>query len=335
MARKLVLIGGGTGSFALLTGLRDFPVELASIVTMMDSGGDSGVLRDQFGVLPPGDLRRCLVALSDESQLLRDLFAFRFDEAPLQGRNFGNLFFLALTRSLGSEQQAVEAIGKILKIRGQVLPVTWDHAHLHAELANGEVIQGEANIDGRGRPESVLPPHDSDIAIRRVFLEPAARANPEAVARISSADVIVLAPGDLFTSTIPNLLVRGIPEAIQHAAAPLIYVVNLMTKHGETDGFDAGRHVAEIARYLGRVPDAVLVHGDDVPAELVRKYESERSSPVALDTERLRDLGVDKIWRGDIMSTDSLVRHDPRRTAQALLDLIESLLRATPVRLAR
>jgi len=158
VVREITVIGGGAGSFNLLLGLRaQTHFTLRSIVTMMDSGGDSGALRDAFGVLPPGDLRRCLVALSEESQILRDLFSFRFEEGPLEGRNFGNLFFLALTRSLGSEQQAVAALGRILKIRGEVIPVTWDHVQIVARTHDGGLLRGEAAIDNRGKREGLLP----------------------------------------------------------------------------------------------------------------------------------------------------------------------------------
>ncbi|HKQ68150.1 MAG TPA: 2-phospho-L-lactate transferase CofD family protein, partial [Polyangiaceae bacterium] len=189
----MTVIGGGTGSFTLLRGLVAYDdLDVRSIVTMMDSGGDSGRLRDEFGVLPPGDVRRCLVALSDETALMRELFNFRFSEAPLDGRNFGNLFFLALTRVLGSERLAIQAAGRILNIRGEVIPVTWDHAHLSAVLADGQVVAGEANID--------VPKHDASIAIERVYLEPRATANGAALAAIDGSDFVVLAPGDLYTS---------------------------------------------------------------------------------------------------------------------------------------
>ena len=229
MKRTITVIGGGTGSFSILSGLKHHD-ELAihSIVTMMDSGGDSGRLRDEFGVLPPGDARRCLIALSEESQLLRDLLDFRFNDAPLEDRNLGNLILLALTKRLGSERQAIDAFGRLLKIRGQVIGVTWKRTHLFAELADGTVIKGEANID--------VPKHDASIPITRVFLKPKATANPAAVAAIERSDFIVLAPGDLYTSTVPNLLVGGIPQAIQQSRGRLVYVLNLMTKHGETDG---------------------------------------------------------------------------------------------------
>jgi uncharacterized cofD-like protein len=284
---------------------------------MMDSGGDSGRLRDEFGVLPPGDVRRCLVALSEETQLLRDLFSFRFTDPPLEGRSFGNLFFLALTKILGSEQEAIESLGRILKTRGRVIAVTWDHAHLYAELADGTVIAGEANID--------VPKHDPSVPIRRVYLEPEARANAEAVEAIMTSDFVVFAPGNLYASTVPNLLVKGIPEALQRTRAPLIYVLNLMTRHGETDGYTASQHVARIARYGGRMPDAVLVHQGQVPAELALKYRAEEAYQVRLDVDNLYEMGVGVVKSRDVMSTTSLVRHDPARTARALLELFGEL----------
>jgi uncharacterized cofD-like protein len=325
VTRAVSVIGGGTGSFHVLSGLRPYAdLGIRSIVTMMDSGGDSGRLRDEFGVLPPGDARRCVVALSEESTLLRELFSYRFEEEPLRGRSFGNLFFLALTRSLGTEQHAVEAIGRLLEIRGRVIPVTWDHAHLYAELSDGTVIEGEANID--------MPHHDSTAAIQRVYLSPGAAANPEAVESIRESDFIVLAPGDLYTSTIPNLLVEGIPEALQRTSAPIVYVMNLMTRYGGTWGYDATRHVEEIARYAGRVPDAVLAHDGAIPSALARRYEAEAAHRVALDADALRTLGVRSVYTRDVASAFSLVRHDPERTAKALIDVFDALDADAPKR---
>lgn len=318
---RFTVIGGGTGSFSLLSGLRPYrELDLRSIVTMMDSGGDSGRLRDEFGVLPPGDLRRCLVALSEESELLRKLFLFRFAETPLEGRHFGNLFFLAATKVLGSEREAVDAIARLLKIRGRVLAVTWDDVHLYAELDDGVVVAGETNID--------VPKHNPSIPIRRVYLDPEARANPEAVDAILASDLIVFAPGDLYTSTIPNLLVQGVPEALQATRAPIVYVVNMMTKYGETNGYAASHHVSKIAHYAGRVPDAVLAHPQRVPPELANRYRTERSHPVRIDVDNLHGLGVRAVRRADMMSATSLVRHDPARTAKALMELYAELCRS-------
>jgi uncharacterized cofD-like protein len=321
------VIGGGTGSFNILRGLRLYgDLDIRSIVTMMDSGGDSGRLRGEFGVLPPGDIRRCLIALSEESELMRDLFSFRFDEGPLEDRQFGNLFFLALTKILGSQKEAIEAIGGILKIRGRVIAVTWDDSHIHAELENGTLVRGEAAID--------VPRHDTRIPIRRVYLEPQASANPEAIAALDDSHYVIFAPGNLFTSTIPNLLVTGIPEALRRTKARVLYVVNLMSRHGETDGYSAADHVAQIVRYGGRVPDAVLVHEGEVPEELLVRYEAEHAHRVEIDADRLRELGVKVVKAGDVMSAASVVRHDPMRTAASLMETFEELERP-PVTLVR
>jgi uncharacterized cofD-like protein len=316
---KVTVIGGGTGSFHLLTGLKPHRhIWVQSIVTMMDSGGDSGRLRDEFGVLPPGDVRRCLVALSEESEILRDLFTFRFDSDPLAGRSFGNLLFLALTQILDSEEGAVDAMARILKIRGEVLPVTFDSSHLCAELEDGSVVVGEGNID--------LPQHDTSIPIRRAYLDPPANANPKAIAAIGDCDYIVLAPGNLYTSTLPNLLVDGIAEAVATAKAPLIYVLNLMTVSGETQGYTASRHVQTIAEYAGRVPDAVIAHGSfSLPPRVAARYEEEAAAPVGVDLDALYDLGVKTVRTSDVMSTTSFVRHDPDRTGGVLLDLFKTL----------
>jgi uncharacterized cofD-like protein len=317
---RVTVIGGGTGSFNILSGLRDYnDIWTESIVTMMDSGGDSGRLRDEFGVLPPGDMRRCLVALSEETRLLRDLFSFRFEDAPLKGRSFGNLFFLALTKILDSEKKAVDAISRILKIRGQVIAVTWDNAHLYAELYDGSIIAGEANID--------VPKHDPNVPIKRVYLAPEARANPEAVRSIRESDFVVLASGNLYTSTVPNLLVKGIPEAIEEARAPLIYVLNLMTRHGETTGYTASDHVAQIVRYGWRVPDAVVVHEQTIPESLACKYRIEDAQQVRVDEDKLLEMGVRRVKYGAVMSSSSLVRHDPERTAEVLVELFSELRR--------
>ena len=280
---------------------------------MMDSGGDSGRLRDEFGVLPPGDIRRCLVALSEETALMRELFSYRFVEDPLQGRSFGNLFFLALTKSLGSQKKSLHALSKILKIRGEVIAVTWDDVHVFARLQDGVIIKGEANID--------VPKHDPRVPISDVYLEPPATANSRAIKAIGEADFILLAPGDLFTSTIPNLLVDGIPAAIQESRAPLVYITNLMTKRGETHGFTASHHIEEIVKYCGRVPDIVVAHQGDIPDQLARKYEQEQAHKVDIDQERIFELGVGEIVYEDIMCSKSLVRHDPDKIGDALLRL--------------
>jgi uncharacterized cofD-like protein len=316
--RSVVVIGGGTGSYNVLAGLRPSEqLRLISIVTMTDSGGDSGRLRSEFKVLPPGDIRRCLVALSEDSSLLRELFNFRFDDDPLRGRQLGNLLVLALARILGSEREAINAIHRLLNIRGRVVPVSWDQVHLCAELANGQVIEEEAHID--------VPQHDPSIPIRRVFLRPEATPNPEALAAIADCDFIVMAPGDLYTSSLPNLLVQGVPEALRRSRARLIYVVNLMTKRGETLGYPASRHVSELIHYGGRVPEAVLVHRGDMPEGMTQRYLAEEAHPVEVDEPELRALGVPLVWRASVISSASKARHDPVQTSLALLDLFAAL----------
>jgi uncharacterized cofD-like protein len=315
--RAVTVIGGGTGSFNVLAGLRPHRhLQLTSIVTMTDSGGDSGRLREEFNLLPPGDIRRCLVALSemsDEGALLRELFNFRFEDDPLRGRQLGNLLVVALTRILGSQAEAINAIHRLLNIRGRVVPVSWDQVHLCAELADGRIIEEEANID--------VPKHDPSIPIARVFLKPEARANPEALRALAESSTIILAPGDLYTSTIPNLLVPGIADVIRRSRAPLYYILNLMTKRGETHGFSASRHVAEIGRYTGRVPDVVLAHTGQLPSAMARRYLAEAATPVVIDESEIRSLGVRKLRARPVMSDASKARHDPDRTAAALLEL--------------
>ncbi|HEY0707469.1 MAG TPA: gluconeogenesis factor YvcK family protein [Polyangia bacterium] len=324
--RSVTVIGGGTGSYNVLSGLRPFrQLRLTSIVTMADSGGDSGRLRTECNVLPPGDVRRCLVALSEADPLMRQLFSYRFEDEGLQGRHLGNLLVLALTRMLGSEQDAIDAAHQLLEVRGRVIPVSLDPVNLCAELSDGRLIEGEANID--------VPKHDPVIPIKRVFLQPEAHANPEAIAALSASEVIVLAPGDLYTSTLPNLLVKGIPEAICESSARLIYILNLMTKRGETQGYSAARHVEEIVRYAGRAPNVVLVHDGDLPSAMAERYRAENAIPVEIDEPAIRALGVTRIAYRTVMSAASKARHDPDRTAAALLELFSepTLSTATPI----
>ncbi len=319
----VTVLGGGTGSFQVLSGLRDHDdLALASVVAISDSGGDSGRLRDEFGILPPGDLRRCFLALCEDSGMLRELFSFRFEEEALRGRQLGNLLYVALTRIYGSDQQAVRALHRLLKVRGRVLPVSWDKVHLCAELADGRVLFGETHID--------RPRHDPAIPIRRVFLDPPAAPNPEALETIAASDFLVLAPGDLYTSLVATFLVRGVPEALRAASAPLIYLPNLMTKRGETDGFSVSHFVEQITKYARRVPDAVLVHEGRLPDEVTRRYLLEEAQPVELDDDRVRALGVKSVYLGELAARQTTARHDPDQTAQALRALFARISVTAP-----
>ncbi len=313
------VLGGGHGTYQILAGFRDHEdVSLTAVVTATDSGGDSGRLRDEFGILPPGDLRQCFLALCEDGHMLRDLLGYRFEEEPLRGRQLGNLFFLALTRLHGSEQAAIRALHKILRTRGHVMPSTWDKVQLCAELGDGRIIEGEAHID--------VPRHDPSIPIRRVFLKPSAAPNLDALDALSESDFIVFAPGDLFTSLIPILLVRGMADVLQRTRARLIQSISLMTKRGETDGYAASHYVEQVAKYIGRLPDAVLAHEGELPEEMSQRYLVEQSQPVTIDEDRLRVLGVPMIHAAPLIADARVARHDPALTAVALRDLFARLL---------
>lgn len=307
---KIVVIGGGTGSFTVLRGLKEGSDELSAVVSMFDSGGSTGVLRDEFGILPPGDVRRCLVALADEDSMLRRLFMYRFDER-LQGHSFGNLFLTALTDITGSEGEAIRQAEKILHIRGRVLPVSFDNCQLCAELEDGTTVRGEASID--------IPQHNPDLKITKVWLEPEAKANGDAVKAIESADMVVIGPGDLFTSVIPNVLVSGISEALKKTKARKVYVCNLMTKPGETTGFSASDHVKRIIEY-GVTPDVMVCNEMKGPEELLKKYAKEGQFLVDVDADEVKKLGVELVT-GDVITAPELIRHDSEKLAKMLRSL--------------
>jgi len=315
---KVAVMGGGTGIYAVLTGLRHHTDQITAIVSMSDNGGSSGRLRDEFGFLPPGDVRRCLVALAsdDEAHVLRRLFEYRFDRGHgLNGHTFGNLLLTALTDILGGEDRAIDAAAQILNIHGRVLPVTLADTTLCARLSDGHVIHGETDIDVRKAYH--------DAAIEEVYLEPSdVDANPEALAAIAGADLIVLGPGDLYTSIVPNLLVPGIAEAIRDARGKRVYVCNVMTKAGETDGFAASDFIREIQRYLGGdvLDAAVLNYHESLPRDLYERYKAEGSEPVAIDLggcyERVPQLAI-----RPLTAAGALVRHNPDLLAQTLLEV--------------
>jgi uncharacterized cofD-like protein len=316
MTEKIAVIGGGTGNFSILTGLKLYkPLELTAIVSMMDDGGSTGKLRSEFGILPPGDVRQCLIALSEESALMQRLFQFRFT-GSLDNHNFGNLFHLALSELTGSEEQAIRELSRILKISGQVLPVTLENVRLKAELEDGTVVSGETNID--------LPKHNPALKISRIYLDPPARANPKVLEAIDEAGFIILSPGDLFTSTLPNFLVEDVAHAVASARAKRIYVCNLMTKRGETAGFTAQDHVRKIHHYLGRrCIDAIIVNNRQPSPEQAAEYASENAFPVNYDLPSLKEEGVKTIVESDVMSARSLIRHDTNKIAWEIFKLIQ------------
>ena len=320
---SIVVIGGGTGTYTVLFGLKKLNKDLTAIVTMMDSGGSSGRLRDEFGVLPPGDIRQSLVALSGDASILRKLFDYRYVKGEsLQGHSFGNLFLTALADITGGMDKAIIEASRVLNIKGKVLPVTTDQAHLLAKYENGLEVKGEGNIDE--------PKHDGKLRIKELILEPKPKAYPQALEAIEKADFIVLGPGDLYTSIIPNLLVPGVAAAICKASAKKVYIVNLMTKYGQTFGFKASDHVGTLEKYLGEsCIDYVLINNTLLPEDILKRYKEEYDYPVADD---LKDDSY-KIIRTDLLAKDpirkaegdvlkrSLIRHDSVKLAKIIINI--------------
>lgn len=339
--KRVVTIGGGSGPFGLLTSLKRYPCSITAVVSMADSGGSSRRLMDEFGhLVPVGDLRQALVALSRNGALWRDVFTFRFregkgqresralsgdpndsraqrvaEQAGVGGHSLGNLIISALQEINGGKLlRAIEDAQELLDTAGKVYPVTLCHVTLCAELADGQIVRGETNIDTRGNLHpGPIPP------VSRVFLQEEAQPCDEAVRAIKRADVIVLGPGDLYTSVLPNLLVPGVAEALRASEARKVYVCNLMTKHGETDGFNASDFVHQIHRYLGGRVDRVIAHDGSFPEHLLGRYAAEDQHPVKPDEQELRRLVPDVVIAPLLaINQDSLVRHDAERLVRAI-----------------
>lgn len=310
-----VTMGGGTGHSVVLSGLKDYPVDLTAIVAVTDDGGSSGRLRNQLGAIPPGDIRQCLSALAplEIAPVVRKLFEYRFpDDGDLKGHSFGNLFLVALERITGSLPSAIESAGSILGITGRVLPVSLENTQLQALLNDGTRIRGESLIDLRG--------YQPGAAIAQVSLDPAVAAYPPALQSIKNADLLILGPGDLYTSLLPVILTDGVTDSICARQGRLVYVCNLMTKPGETDGFDAAGFLNEIHRYLkGRV-DAILINSDPIPENLLSIYAAAGSYPVRVEAQVCQDLGVEVIT-APMLAEGELIRHDPKKLAEALIKL--------------
>ncbi|QNP28607.1 gluconeogenesis factor YvcK family protein [Cylindrospermopsis curvispora] len=309
---KIVVVGGGTGLSTLLRGLKTYSANITAIVTVADDGGSSGRLRQEFGVLPPGDIRNCLAALADEEKLLTELFQYRFRAGDgLTGHSFGNLFLTAMSDITGDLEQAVAASSKVLAVRGQVLPATLSDVRLWAEMADGRRIEGESSIPKAGGK------------IVKIGCLPAnPPAIPAAIKAIRSADYIIIGPGSLYTSLIPNLLVPEITQAIACANVPRIYICNIMTQPGETEGYSVSEHIRAIDRACGdrKLFDAVLVHRRSPSAQALIRYAQQNSHPVFLDTEAVSRLGR-RIVPANVLYEDEtgFVRHDPQKLARVLL----------------
>jgi uncharacterized cofD-like protein len=316
----VVAIGGGTGLSALLEGLKKYTgpgaspeLDLTAVVTVTDDGGSSGRLRREFAVLPPGDIRNCMVALSEDSALLSRLFQHRFQSGRgLKGHSFGNLFLMALTQVMGDFPEAVKASSEVLKIAGRIYPSTAANVSLEATLANGTRVSGETHIS-RSRQK-----------IRSVRLNPR-RARPlgATLTAIEEADVITFGPGSLFTSVIPNLLVEGIPAAIRRSPAVKVYFVNLMWQPGETSDFRASDHIRAIHRHAGgKLLDYAIINVRPIPSAVKKRYERESALPVDNDIDNIFKMGL-KVMAGKLAQLSNKVRHDPSATAAVVVKLAQ------------
>lgn len=313
---RIVAIGGGTGLSTLLNGLKRYALEpreaeITAIVTVTDDGGSSGRLRREFDVLPPGDIRNCMVALSEDEALLSKLFQYRFSEGRgLKGHSFGNLFLTALTNLTGDFVQAVKVSSEVLASLGRIYPATNTNVVLEAELEDGTTVQGETKI-GKSR-----------VPIRRIQLSPrVCKPLPETLAAIEEADLITLGPGSLFTSVIPNLLVEGMADAIRRSRALKAYYVNLMWQPGETIGFRASDHIQAIRRHGGGpLVDVAVVNTRAITPKQRRKYAAQNVRPVLNDIDRLAEMGL-QVVATDLLASGDIVRHDPRASAEVAIQL--------------
>ena len=311
----ITVVGGGTGLSTLLRGMKYITNNCTAVVTSADDGGSSGRLRKELGVIPPGDLRNCLTALADREPLMERLMQYRFKgDSPLAGHCFGNLFIAAMAEAEGGMEEGLNATSQILKVRGRVIPSTLEDIQLQAEMSDGTIVSGESKIpEARKR-------------IKKMLMKPAnASASKGAVDAILKSDVLIFGPGSLYTSVIPNLLVEEIREAILKSDAVKIYVCNVMTQPGETDGYGAFEHVRALIDHMGhQFLDYVIVNDQKITTEQLKQYYAEGSMPVTPDVEKIRKLGI-TVVPASLISKDDLVRHEPRKLARALIMLIYRL----------
>ena len=316
--KKVVVIGGGSGIFNVLKGLKNYPVDITSIVTTFDNGGSTGILRDEFGTLPQGDIRRSLVALAPDTgdSILRDMFNFRFPKnSSLKGHSFGNLFLQALTSITGSEVGAIKKASDVLNIKHKILPVSTDNSQLKAVLEDETVIKGETNID--------IPKHDGNKKIIKLSLEPSATIFRESYDALLEADLIIIGPGDLYSSIIPNIIVDGFTDAMKKTKAKTLYVLNIMTKWGETNDFTASSFSKTLLSYLKKDKvDYILCNGMPIDPSLKERYEYEKSFQVVIDHDNLKQY-TDTILEKDLLlQTEDIIRHDPQKISRVIMELL-------------
>lgn len=305
---KVIAIGGGTGLSTLLRGLKLLPCEPLAVVTVADDGGSSGRLRKELGILPPGDIRNCLVALSDTEPLMENLFQYRFQKGEsLGGHNFGNIFIAALTQVTGDFGKAVLAASDVLKVKGQALPFTLDDVTLEAEFVDGSSEEGETKIRNAGK------------RIKRLYLKPRnTKPLPGLIEYINSADLILIGPGSLFTSIIPPFLQPEVAEAVKKARCLRIYIANIMTEHGETDGFSVSDHLKVLFEHAGgKVCDYCIISTSPISLGILERYREEQAEPVKIDPGAIRALGVTPVL-ADLTKKDEILRHDPEKLAKMI-----------------
>ncbi len=319
--KKVCTLGGGTGNFVVLRGLKNYPLDLSAIVSMSDDGGSTGVLRDELGVLPAGDARQCIVALSNSSRLMRNLMNYRFDSGGLKGHSFGNLFLSALEKITGSFERAIEETGKILNMRGKVIPVTTEQVRLQMVLKNGKILEGEKEI---------YLSQEIDHGYEKIALIPHPEANSLAIDEILNADAIIIGPGGFYTSIIANLLVEGVAQAIKKTHAIKIFVVNLMNRKGQTTGYKVSDHVKAIEQYLGKgIFDYILVNNEEPEKELIEVYREE-GELVRCDIEGPKIItapmlgGLTEKAKGDLIERN-LIRHDSKKLARELMKILAGI----------
>jgi uncharacterized cofD-like protein len=330
----VVTIGGGTGQYTLLTGLKEHPIDLAAIVSMADDGGSTGILRDELGVLPPGDVRKCLVALSRETTTMRTLFSYYFSAGPMKGHAFGNLFLAALEKITGNFASAVTEACRLLSVQGEVIPVTEGNMRLYIDLKDGTNISGEHYLDGDERVRTV--------GVKSIKLQNPVTAHPRAVECIKAADLIVMGPGDLYGSVLPPILVPEIAQAIRDAHAPLVYVVNLTNKKGQTEGFTAHDYAHMIHQYLGvHCIDVLLCNTTPPPAHLLERYVEQEGEGMVVECTEHAEKDPYRVVAHDMMSLDSqvlnphdalagsrsLIRHNPIKLAAAVMEILSETMR--------
>lgn len=316
--KKIVVIGGGTGLSILLRGLKKYLYNITAIVTVADDGGGSGVLRKDLGMLPPGDIRSCLIALANTEPTMEKLLQYRFDEGNLKGQSLGNLFIAAMNSIYGSFELAIKEMSSVLSITGQVLPMTLESVQLCAELENGTIIEGESIIPTETRKNG--------SRIKRMFINPSiSYPLDDAIIAINEADIIVLGPGSLYTSVIPNLLVNDIVDKIYKSKAAKVYVCNVMTQPGETDGYGLLEHVQGIINHSREdFLDYVIVNTEDIPRDVLKKYNLDNADqvlPEPEDKEIFQDFGIKLITDNLIDIKHDYIRHDNIALSRILVDI--------------